>query len=98
MPRNRIGGIGIPPGSDKDPDFDVTFAVEVEGDDEDVVNAVAREAREGGVRALQALATGKHPDECEGAPVSNDWEGLLPDDDPKGSTDEDGEDDAGSDE
>jgi len=96
MPRNRIGGVGIP--ESEDPPFDVEFAIEVEGDDEEVVNVVAREAREHGVRALQALATGKPPEECDGAPVSNDWEGLLSDDDPKGSTDEDAEDDGGSDE
>lgn len=89
MPRIRIGGVGIP--ESEDPPFDVEFAIEVEGDDEDVVNAVAREAREHGVRALQALASGKHPDECEGALVSNDWEGLLTDD-------EDDAEDGGSDE
>ena len=93
MPRNRYGGIGLPDG-----DADVTFAVEAEGDDEEVVEAVAMAAREAGVRALQAFDTGKHPEECDGVPVSIDWESVLEARDPKGSTDEDGEEDTGSDE
>lgn len=96
MPRVRFGGVGVP--EDKDPDFDVTFAVEAEGDDEDVVEAVAMAAREGGVRALQAFDEGKPPDECDGVPVSFDWESKLEARDPKGSTAEDGEEDGGSDE
>lgn len=88
MPRQRFGGVRI--SDDEDTPFDVEFAIEVEGDDEDVVNKVAREAREHGVRALQALATGKHPDKCDGVPVSNDWERILSDADPKGPTDENG--------
>lgn len=86
MPRNRIGGIRLPEG-----DADVTFAVEVDGDDEEIVEAVAMAARDGGVRALQAFESGKHPDECAGVPVSIDWEAKLADD-------EDGEDAGGSDE
>jgi hypothetical protein len=93
MTRNRYGGIGLP-----DADFDVELAVEVEGDDEEVVEKVAMAAREGGVRALQAFDTGKHPEECDGVPVSIDWESVLEARDPKGSTGEDGEEDPDSDE
>jgi hypothetical protein len=94
MARIRFGGIGLP---DAD-DFDVEFAVTVEGDDEDVVEAVAMAARERGVQALQAFDTGTHPDECDGVPVAIDWDDALEGRDPTGSTDEDMEADADSDE
>jgi len=68
-------------------------SLEVEGDDEEVVEKVAMAAREGGVRALQAFDTGKHPEECDGVPVLIDWESVLEARDPKGSTGEDGEED-----
>lgn len=79
MVRNRYGGVSLPE-SDYDPDFDVEFAVTAEGDDEEVVEKVALAAREAGVRALQAFDEGKHPDECDGVPVSIDWEAKLADD------------------
>jgi hypothetical protein len=84
MPRNRYGGVTI-----DDDEFDVELAVEVEGDDEEVVEKVAMAAREGGVRALQAFDTGAHPDECDGVPVSIAWEDILEARDTD-STDEDG--------
>jgi len=75
MPRNRIGGVGIP--DDEDPPFDVEFAIECEGDDKEVVEKVTMAAREAGVRTLQAFAEGKHPDDCDGESVSVDWGDVI---------------------
>jgi hypothetical protein len=75
MPRNRYGGVGIP--ESEDPPFDVELAVEADGDDEEVVEKVAMAAREAGVRALQAFAENTHPDECDGVPVSVNWDSVL---------------------
>jgi len=98
MPRTRFGGVGIP--DDDEPTIDAELAVEVEAADEDVAEQVARYARNAGVRALQAFASNKHPDEVDFTDdvAVVDWDTVLEARDPKGSTDEDGEDDAGSDE
>ena len=70
MTRTRIGDIAVPDAPD-----DITAAVEVEGEPEDVVEEAAEAARAAIVDVLEAR-------------------------DPKGSTDEDGEedDDTGADE
>jgi hypothetical protein len=77
MPRTRHGGIGLPDDEDDDPPFDVTFAVEADGDDDAVVDHVAIAARDAGVRALQAFRDGTHPDDCDGIPMSIDWDRVL---------------------
>lgn len=76
MPRVAYTGVGLPP-AEYPHAADVEFDVVVRGEDGDIVEKTAVEARDAGVRALEAFATGEHPDDCQGTPIGIDWDGVL---------------------
>lgn len=73
MVRHLHRGIGLP--GDEAPD--VTVDLVVEGEDEDVADKVLLHAKDAAVRALQAYHEGQHPEDCDGIPLTVDWDAVV---------------------
>jgi len=73
MPRVSTEGIGL---EDEDA-AGITMSIRVQGDDERAIERVYHHAKDAGIRAMQALNEGKHPDDVEGAPIGINWESIL---------------------
>lgn len=71
-PRINFNGLHLP-----DSDLSVEVDVEVSGDDEDNVEAVAMHAKDQIVRAMQAIDESGDPAEMEGIGIEMDWETIL---------------------
>ena len=75
MVRHDQRGISLP--DDDAPD--VTMDIAVYGDDVEAVEKTLMHAKDQGIRAMQALNTGEHPDDCDGGPMRVAWDRVLDD-------------------
>lgn len=66
---------------------DIAVTIETEGEPEGRAEKVHLHAHDAAARALQALAEGKPPDECDGLGIGIDWEGTLAGDYDRKATD-----------